>query len=169
MLKSQQQFQFCLYVAAFSVVVAVFFFFFNKLYSEKTRVVGSDCISSWSLFIALLCYVLIWDILQWYNRSNCDVSWLYPVFFNIYGPGLKKKKKKRIDQPNFSNKVICITNSRKAFWKIYWHLYDLVSKFNVDVKSILKRGLYELECYCDLVYKFRKIVGRNYFLINLGK
>ena len=28
MLKSQQQFQFCLYVAAFSVVVAVLFFFF---------------------------------------------------------------------------------------------------------------------------------------------
>ena len=52
---------------------------------------------------------------------------------------------------------------RKTFSKFYrWH-YDLVSKFNMGLKSLLKQGLLEPEFYGDLVYKFKKIVGRNDF------
>ena len=52
---------------------------------------------------------------------------------------------------------------RKTFSKFYRRHYDLVSKFNVELKSRLKQGLSELEFYGYLVYKFRKIVGRNNF------
>ena len=52
---------------------------------------------------------------------------------------------------------------RKTFSKFYRRHYDLVSKFNMGLKSRLKQGLSELEFYGDLVYKFRKIVGRNDF------
>ena len=42
--------------------------------------------------------------------------------------------------------------------------YDLVSKFNTGLKSLLKQSLSESEFYGDLVYKFKKIViGRNDF------
>ena len=36
-------------------------------------------------------------------------------------------------------------------------------EFNVGLKSLLKQGLSEPEFYRDLVYKFRKNVGRNDF------
>ena len=52
---------------------------------------------------------------------------------------------------------------RKTFSKFYRRHYDLVSKFNTGLKSLLKQGLSELEFYGDLVYKFKKIVGRNDF------
>ena len=46
---------------------------------------------------------------------------------------------------------------RKAFSKFYRRHSDLVSKFNVGLKSLLQQGLSESEFYGDLVYKFRKI------------
>ena len=58
---------------------------------------------------------------------------------------------------------------RKIFSKFYKRHYDLVSNFNVGLKSLLKQGLSEPEFYADLVCKFRKIVGRKDFLINLRK
>ena len=46
---------------------------------------------------------------------------------------------------------------RKAFSKFYRCHSDLVSKFNVGLKSLLQQGLSEPEFYNDLVYKFRKV------------
>ena len=44
---------------------------------------------------------------------------------------------------------------RKTFSKFYRH-YELVSKFNVGLKTLLHQGLSEPEFYGDLVYKFKK-------------
>ena len=52
---------------------------------------------------------------------------------------------------------------RKAYSKFYRRHYDIVSKFNVGLISLLKHGLSEPEFNGDLVYKFRKIVGRKDF------
>ena len=53
---------------------------------------------------------------------------------------------------------------RTLFWtRIYRRHYDLVSKFNVGLKTLLHQGLSEPEFYGDLVYKFKKIVGRADF------
>ena len=57
----------------------------------------------------------------------------------------------------------------KTFSKFYRRHLDLVSKFNTGLKSLLKQGLSELEFYGDLVYKFKKIVGRNEFSGQFGK
>ena len=51
----------------------------------------------------------------------------------------------------------------KTFSKFYGRHYDLVSKFNTGLKSLLKQGLSEPEFYGDLVYKFKKIVARTDF------
>ena len=52
---------------------------------------------------------------------------------------------------------------RKAFSKFYRRHYELISKFNVALKSLLHQGLSEPEFYGDLVYKFKKIMGRTDF------
>ena len=52
---------------------------------------------------------------------------------------------------------------RKTFSKFYRRYYDLISKFQVGLKSLLRQGLSEPDFYDDLVYKLKKIVGSNNF------
>ena len=52
---------------------------------------------------------------------------------------------------------------RKAFSKFYRRHYELISKFNVGLKSLFHQGLSEPEFYGDLVYKFKKIRGMTDF------
>ena len=52
---------------------------------------------------------------------------------------------------------------RKTFFEYYRRHYELVSKFNVGLKTLLNQGLSEPEFYCDLVYKFKNIVCRADF------
>ena len=54
---------------------------------------------------------------------------------------------------------------RKTFSKFYRRHYELISKFNVGLKTLLHQGLPEPEFYGDLVYKFKKKknVGRADF------
>ena len=58
---------------------------------------------------------------------------------------------------------------RKAFSKFYWRHFDIVSKYNVGLKTLLLEGLSEPELYGDLVYKFRNINGKNDFPYNFKK
>ena len=50
---------------------------------------------------------------------------------------------------------------RKAFSKFYRRHFDKVSKYNVGLKTLLLQDLSEPEFYGELVYKFRKIIGKN--------
>ena len=52
---------------------------------------------------------------------------------------------------------------RKTFSKFYRQHYELVSKFNVELKTLLHQGLSEPEFCGDLVYKLKKIEGRADF------
>ena len=47
--------------------------------------------------------------------------------------------------------------------KFYRRYYDLISKFQVELRSLLRQGLSEPDFYGDLVYKLKKIVGSNKF------
>ena len=58
---------------------------------------------------------------------------------------------------------------RKAFSKLYRRHFDIVSKYNVGLKTNLLQGLSKLEFYGDLVYKFRKIIGKNEFPYHVKK
>ena len=58
---------------------------------------------------------------------------------------------------------------RKAFSKFYRRHFDIVSKYNVRLKTLLLQGLSEPEFYGDLVYKFRKIIGKNDFPYHFKK
>ena len=52
---------------------------------------------------------------------------------------------------------------RKTFSKFYRRSSDLISKFQVGLKSLLRQGLSEPDFYGVLVYKLKKIVGSNNF------
>ena len=53
------------------------------------------------------------------------------------------------------------TDVGKTFAKFYRRHYELISKFNVRLKMHLREGLWEPKFYGDLVYKFKKLTGRN--------
>ena len=42
---------------------------------------------------------------------------------------------------------------RKTFSKFYRRYYDFISKFQVELKTLLRQGLLETEFYGDLVFK----------------
>ena len=52
---------------------------------------------------------------------------------------------------------------RKTFSKFYRRYYDLISKVQIGLKSLLHQELSEPEFYGDLVYKLKKIDGSNVF------
>ena len=58
---------------------------------------------------------------------------------------------------------------RKTFSKFYRRHYELISKFNVGLKTLLREGLSEPEFYGDLVYKFKKLKGKNDFSFQFRK
>ena len=48
---------------------------------------------------------------------------------------------------------------RKTFSEFYRRYYDLISKFQVGLKSLLRQRLSEPDFYGELMYKLKKIVG----------
>ena len=58
---------------------------------------------------------------------------------------------------------------RKTFSKFYRRHFELISKSNVGLKTLLREGLSEPEFYGDLVYKFKKLIGRNDFFFQFRK
>ena len=53
----------------------------------------------------------------------------------------------------------------KTFSKFYKPYYDLISKFQGGLKSLLRQGLSEPDFYGDLVYRLKKIVGSYNFSV----
>ena len=58
---------------------------------------------------------------------------------------------------------------RKTLSKFHRRYYDLISKFQVGLKSLLRQGLSEPEFYGDLVCKLMKIFGSYNFQHSLSK
>ena len=52
---------------------------------------------------------------------------------------------------------------RKAFSKFYHRHSELIVKYNIGLKTLLQLGISEPIFYGDLVYKFKRIVGKPYF------
>ena len=72
-----------------------------------------------------------------------------------FSPRLKLLTQKLLKQGYRYHKL------HKTFSKFYRRYYDLISKFQIGIKSFLHQGLLEPEFYGDLVYKLTKIIGSN--------
>ena len=76
-----------------------------------------------------------------------------------------------VDYFNTRNKCLTAKLFKQGYWyhklrkakKSYRRHYELISKFNVGLKSLLHQGLSEPEFYGDLVYNCEKIMGMNDF------
>ena len=73
---------------------------------------------------------------------------------------------------NTRNKLLTQKLLKQGYWyhklhetfsKFYRRYYDLIFKFQVRLKYLLRQGLSEPDFYGNLVYKLKKIVGSNYF------
>ena len=49
---------------------------------------------------------------------------------------------------------------RKAFSKVFCRHSELIVKYNIGLKTLLQQGISEPFLYGDLVYKFKRIVGK---------
>ena len=70
--------------------------------------------------------------------------------------------------PNFLGRVI-VTSLRNAYSKFYCRHSALVEKYSVSLKTLLQQGISEPEFYGDLVYRFRKNVGKSNFSEQFSK
>ena len=52
---------------------------------------------------------------------------------------------------------------RKAFSKFYHRHSEFIIKYNIGLKTLLQQGISEPIFYGDLVYKFKRIVGKPNF------
>ena len=52
---------------------------------------------------------------------------------------------------------------RKAFSKFFHRHYELIEKYNVSLKTLLQQGVSQPVFYGDLLYKFKKILGKPNF------
>ena len=52
---------------------------------------------------------------------------------------------------------------RKAFSKLYYRHSELIVKYNIGLKSLLQQDISEPIFYGDLVYKFKRIIGKPNF------
>ena len=70
--------------------------------------------------------------------------------------------------PNFLGRAIVILNFVRRFRNFIGHS-ALLEKYSVSLKTLLQQGISEPEFYGDLVYRFRKIVGKSNFSEQLRK
>ena len=52
---------------------------------------------------------------------------------------------------------------RKVFSKFYYRHSELIVKYNIGLKTLLQQSISEPIFYGDLVYKFKRIVGKPNF------
>ena len=52
---------------------------------------------------------------------------------------------------------------RKAFSKFYHRHLELIVKYSIGFKTLLQQGISEPIFYGDLLYKFKRIVGKPNF------
>ena len=81
---------------------------------------------------------------------------------------------------DFNNGNLCLTAKllkqvyryhkiRKAFSKFYHRHSELIVKYNIGLKTLLQQGISEPIYYGDLVYKFKRIVGKSNFIDQFKK
>ena len=52
---------------------------------------------------------------------------------------------------------------RRSFFKFYHRHSELIVKYNIGLKTLLQQGISEPKFYGDLVYRFKRIVGKPNF------
>ena len=59
--------------------------------------------------------------------------------------------------------MLSIPKIRKAFSKFYYRHSELIVNYNICLKTLLQQGISDPVFYGDLVYKFKRIIGKPSF------
>ena len=95
-------------------------------------------------------------------------------FLDVYGSQLICFARVCSNVDDFNNRNLFLTAKllkqgyryhkiRKAFSKFYHRHSELIVKYNIGLKTLLQQGISEPIFYGDLVYKFKRIVGKPNF------
>ena len=101
------------------------------------------------MVLFLVRHPIVFIFLNLFDLLECPVV-LMPLILVI-----------RFWQQNFTDKDTDIIKFVRRFQNLIGGIFDIVSKYNVGLKTLLLHGLSEPELYGHLVYKFRKIIGKN--------
>ena len=63
----------------------------------------------------------------------------------------------------YLNKVIDIIKFEKTFSKFYHRHSEFIVKYNIGLKTLLQQGISEPIFHGNIVYKFKRIVGKPHF------
>ena len=110
------------------------------------------------------------------NFPFLDGDFPRSTFYGVYISQLIRFTRVSSHVDDFNTRNKCLTAKplkqgqryhklRNTFSKFYRRHFDLVSKYNVGLKTLLLQSLSEPEIKGDLMYKFRKINGKMIFLI----
>ena len=97
------------------------------------------------------------------------VSAINFVFFGVCRLSQHRRSRVRFHTCKCATYTCRLKKLRKTFSKCYRRHYELISKYNVGLKTLLSEGLSEPEFYGDLVYKFKKLIGINDFSFQFRK
>ena len=70
---------------------------------------------------------------------------------------------------DLNNRNVLYHKIRKAFSKFYHRHSEIIVKYNIGLKTLQQQGISEPIFYGDLVYKFKRIVGKPNFSDQLKK
>ena len=97
------------------------------------------------------------------RRTSYGVYISQPIRFARASSNLNDFNYRNKTLTNFLGRAIVLLNFRKVFSKFYRRHSALLEKYSVSLKTLLQQGISEPEFYGDLVYRFRKIVGKSNF------
>ena len=87
-------------------------------------------------------------------------SWYKYLLVCFYPPRV-------LEWESFSDCAFFLIVACLCLSKFYRRHYELISKLSVGLKAHLRNCLSEPKVYGDLVYKFKKLIGRNDFSFQL--
>ena len=94
---------------------------------------------------------------------DCGTPWTFLLLFFNHGLNGYKTLAFNPDRVPAIYVDPCTRVLMVSFSKFYRRHSALLEKFNVSLKPLLQQGISEPEFYGDLVYRFRKIVGKSNF------
>ena len=116
--------------------------------------------------------ILIFEIV---NFSFLDGDVPHSPSYGVYISQLIRFARVCSNVNDFNNRNLFVTaklfnkgirryhKTRKAFSKFYHRHSEQIVKYNIGLKTLLQQGISEPIFYGDLVYKFKRIVGKHNF------